>query len=105
MPQFNNEWLFDSQHFLFVFSLSSPSNANYDGVFGSFSSSTRVPSSSSIKAPFFCSTNASYFASYFKIGNSYSSSFGSLSFFGHFLHVASINEYWFTLLIPNKYST
>ncbi len=25
------------------------------------------------------------------------------SFFGHFLHVASTNEYWFTIFIPNIY--
>jgi hypothetical protein len=32
-------------------------------------------------------------------------SFGSLSFFCHFLHVVSTNEYRFALFIPNRYST
>jgi hypothetical protein len=62
-----------------MFFLSSPSfDANYDGVLGSPSSSIRVPSSSSTRAPSFYLTNASWFALYFKIGNLYSSSSGSL---------------------------
>ncbi len=77
--------LHDPKYFsllLFEFSLSSYADCN--GVFGSFSSSFSVLS--------FCSINASWFASYFKIGNSYLSS-RSLSFFGLFLHEASTNEY------------
>jgi hypothetical protein len=57
--------LFDAQHYLSMLSLSSPSfDANYDGVFGSPSSSIGVPSSST-RAPSFYLTNASWFASYF----------------------------------------
>lgn len=48
----------------------------------------------------FCYTNLSLFASYFKIGNSYSSSFGSLTFLGYFLCEVSINEYWSAMFIP-----
>ncbi len=53
-------------------------DANCDGGFGSSSSSfaSGVPS--------FCSTSASWFASYFKIDNSYLSSSISLSFFWPF---------------------
>ncbi len=59
------------------------------------------PSSSSV--PYFYSTSASWFALYFKIGNSYSSSFGLFSFSDHFLGDTSTNEYWFALFIPNRY--
>ncbi len=59
-------WLFDPQYFLFVPSMSFPSfDVDYDGVLGSPSSSTGVPSFSSIGAPSFCSTDVSWFASYF----------------------------------------
>jgi hypothetical protein len=70
-------------------------NVDCDGVLGSSSSCSSVPS--------FYFTNVSWFASYFKIGNSYSSSSRSLSFSGHFLFVASTNEYRSTLFIPNIY--
>ncbi len=44
MPQSIVTWLFDPQHSLFVFSKSFPSSyVNCNGVFGSPSSSTRVP--------------------------------------------------------------
>jgi len=78
--------LFDLQHSLFELSESSPSfNGICNGVFGSFSSSSKV-------SPF-CSTNLSWFASYFKIGNSYWSLSRSLPFLGYFLREASTNEY------------
>jgi hypothetical protein len=68
---------------------SSPSlGVHCNGVFGSSSSYFGVVS--------FYFINAYWFASYFKIGNSYSSSYGSLSFFGHFLFDVSTNEYWST---------
>jgi hypothetical protein len=58
--------LFDPQHPLFELFKSFPSlDVNYNGVSGSSSSSIGVPS--------FYYTNTSWFASYFKIGNSYSS--------------------------------
>jgi hypothetical protein len=76
---------------------SSPSlDVDCNGVLGS-SSYHGVPS--------FCSNNVSWFASYSKISNSYSSSYGSLSFFGHFLFDVSTNGYWSTLFVPDRYST
>lgn len=85
------------KYYLFVIFESSPSlDVDYDGVFGSPSSSTGVLS--------FCLTNVYWFASYFKIGNLYLSSFGSLSFFGHFLCEVSTNVYWSTMFVPNIYS-
>jgi hypothetical protein len=58
--------LFDPQHFLSMFFPSFHSlDVDYDGVFGSPSSSIGVPSSSSTRAPSFCLNNASWFALYF----------------------------------------
>ncbi len=79
-----------------LFFKSSPSSdVNCNGVIGSSSSCNNVL--------FFFSTSVSQFASYFKIGNSNSSSSKSFSFSSHFLGDTSTNEYWSTLLIPNKY--
>jgi hypothetical protein len=69
--------LHNPKDFSSLLSKSFPSSyADCVGVLGS--------SSSCFSVPFFYSTNVSWFASYFKIGNSYSSPSRSLSFFSHF---------------------
>jgi len=88
--------LYDPKDFSSSLSKSSSSlDENCNGVFGSSSSCFNVPS--------LCPTNASWFALYFKIGNSYSSFSRSLSFSSHFLLDVSTDEYWSSLFVPNRY--
>ncbi len=76
-------WLFEPQHYLSMLLKYFPSlDVDCDGVFSS---------SSSIKVLFFYSTSASWFASYFKIGNSYLLSSRSLSFYGSCMRFLLMN--------------
>ncbi len=79
-------------------SFSESSSSLADNCFGVLCSS-----SSCFDVPSFHSNSASQFTSYLKIGNSYSSSFGSLSFSGHFFFYVSSNEYRSSLFVPNRY--
>jgi len=86
----------DPKDFSYSLSEFSPSSAtDYDGVIGS--------SSSYFSVPYFCSTNASSFTLYLKIGNSYLLSCGSFAFSSHFFFYVPSNEYCFGLFVPNRY--
>ncbi len=82
--------------FIHVFESSPSLDSDCNGVFGS---------SFSIRVLYFYSTIASWFASYFEIGNSYLSSSRSFSFSRHSLREASTNEYSSALFVPNRYFT
>jgi hypothetical protein len=101
MPQFDNDSIIWLATFLIqAFKVFSFFRCDYDGVFGFFSSSIMVLSSSSFGFSPFYYTNLFWFALYLKIGKSYLLLFGSFSFSSHFLHEASTNEYFFCFAHP-----